>query len=89
MPAKIRDRLIAQRVRHMLDSGWIAEVKALIAQGFSDSRAMRSVGYKQIFDALAAGDVQEDKELEASIYRATRVFARRQRTWLRDQPDRV
>ncbi|HYQ17739.1 MAG TPA: tRNA dimethylallyltransferase, partial [Polyangiaceae bacterium] len=77
-----QDELIAARVRAMLAAGWVDEARGLIARGFGAARAMQSVGYRQIFEALSAGtDVDE-----AAIVRATRVFARRQRTWLRDQP---
>ena len=41
---------------------------------------MASVGYAQVRAALA-GEI-EPSELETAIVRATRVFARRQRTWL-------
>ncbi|HYQ16060.1 MAG TPA: tRNA (adenosine(37)-N6)-dimethylallyltransferase MiaA [Polyangiaceae bacterium] len=77
-----QDELISARVRAMLAAGWVDEVRQLIAAGFGAARAMQSVGYRQIFEALSA-NVPVD---EAAIVRATRVFARRQRTWLRDQP---
>jgi tRNA dimethylallyltransferase len=80
------DALIAARVRGMLESGWIVEVQGLIAQGFAESRVMQSVGYRQVFEALTAGGARDDAALTAAIVRATRIFARRQRTWLRDQP---
>jgi tRNA dimethylallyltransferase len=41
---------------------------------------MGSVGYAQV-RAMVAGELPRN-ELETSIVRATRVFARRQRTWL-------
>jgi tRNA dimethylallyltransferase len=44
---------------------------------------MGSVGYKQVRDHLEGRLPAE--ELAAAIVRATRVFVRRQRTWLRDQ----
>ena len=81
------DARIGARVDAMFASGWIDEVRGLIAAGYADSRPMRSVGYRQILDTLRAGD-PPDPELRDRVYRATRVFARRQRTWLRDQPVR-
>ncbi len=58
-------------------------MERLIAEGHGEARAMGSVGYKQVREHLegkiAAG------ELAGAIVRATRVFARRQRTWLRDE----
>ena len=40
----------------------------------------------QIAEALASEGPTNDDELGDRIYRATRVFVRRQRTWLRDEP---
>jgi tRNA dimethylallyltransferase len=80
------DELIARRVQAMLDAGWLAEVSLLRERGFAGARAMGSVGYRQVSDALASGAPVEQAPLAEAIVRATRVFARRQRTWLRDQP---
>jgi len=81
-----QDELIATRVRGMLAAGWLGEVEGLRAAGFGEARAMASVGYRQIAEAMAAGTVNDQGALAEAIVRATRVFARRQRTWLRDQP---
>jgi tRNA dimethylallyltransferase len=71
---------IRARVRAWLAGGWLDEVAGLIARGYGDARAMGSVGYSQVREVLA-GEAPRD-ELETAIVRATRVFARRQRTWL-------
>ncbi len=87
-PAVSRDALdarIAARVRAMLASGWVDEVRRLRDEGHSEARPMASVGYRQVADALAAGAPIDMPSLEISIVRATRIFARRQRTWLRDR----
>jgi tRNA dimethylallyltransferase len=80
---------IADRTRQMLAAGWVDEVRSLLARGYAGSRPMRSVGYRQISDALAAsvesGAPVDEAELFVRIDRATRIFARRQRTWLRDE----
>jgi tRNA dimethylallyltransferase len=57
-----------------------------LAAAYAGTRPFLSVGYKQIALALASGQAHDLEQLELAIYRATRVFARRQRTWLRDQP---
>lgn len=80
------DRRIEARVRAMLAAGWIDEVRSLVAAGYGESRAMGAVGYKQVHAALAAGTPIDTGVLAVSIVRATRIFARRQRTWLREQP---
>jgi tRNA dimethylallyltransferase len=79
------DERIARRVRAMLASGWVDEVRSLLASGYGSARAMGSVGYKQIHEALRAETSLDDDALYDPIRRATRVFARRQRTWLRDE----
>jgi tRNA dimethylallyltransferase len=81
-----QDELIAKRVRGMLTAGWVREVEGLRAAGFGEARVMASVGYRQISEAIATGSAADEAALAEGIARATRVFARRQRTWLRDQP---
>ena len=78
-PAVSTER-IAARVKAWLAAGWVDEVEALVARGYGDARAMGSVGYSQVRGMLAGHVARE--ELEVAIVRATRVFARRQRTWL-------
>jgi tRNA dimethylallyltransferase len=79
------DGRIRTRIEAMLDQGWLDEVRGLLARGFGESRAMASVGYSQVAAALQSGAPIDRSALVDSVFRATRVFARRQRTWLRDQ----
>jgi tRNA dimethylallyltransferase len=83
--AELEQRILA-RCQTMLKAGWVAEAEALLARGFGGTRPFASVGYKQIALAVQSGKPLDLAELELLIFRATRVFARRQRTWLRDQP---
>ena len=53
----------------------------------SPVRAFGSVGYREIKEAVSAGGPIDEAALVDRISRATRVFARRQRTWLRKVPD--
>jgi tRNA dimethylallyltransferase len=78
-PAALTERIQA-RVSAWLASGWIEEVRELLAGGYAEARAMHSVGYEQV-RAMLEGHLAR-AELAPSIVRATRVFARRQRTWL-------
>jgi tRNA dimethylallyltransferase len=78
------DARIRERALGWLAAGWIDEVRSLRARGWSKARAMGSVGYRQVA-AMLEGELAE-RELCDAIVRATRVFARRQRTWLRDLP---
>jgi tRNA dimethylallyltransferase len=75
---------IEGRVRAMLDAGWIDEVERLLAGGYGDARAMGSVGYREV-RAFLAGELSKE-DLTPRIVRATRIFARRQRTWLNHEP---
>ena len=79
------DGRIRARIEAMLDQGWLDEVSDLLARGFGETRAMASVGYNQVAAALQSGGPIDRATLVDSVFRATRVFARRQRTWLRDQ----
>ena len=83
-PREELDERIRRRTEAWLAAGWIDEVKSLSDRGYAEARAMASVGYRQVRDHLR-GELPRD-ELVDAIVRATRVFARRQRTWLRDQP---
>ena len=71
---------IAARVDGWLKGQWLDEVRALLAAGHGEARAMRSVGYAEVHAHLE-GRLSRD-ELAETIVRATRVFARKQRTWL-------
>lgn len=79
-PAELTKR-IAARVDRWLDHGWTQEVEQLIAQGYRDARAMGSVGYAEVRDHVE-GKLPRER-LRESIVQSTRIFARRQRTWLK------
>lgn len=71
---------IASRVRRMLDAGWDAEVKRLLAQGVAaDSNGFRAIGYREVAEWVMTRSTRE--ETEQRIAAATRALARRQRTW--------
>jgi tRNA dimethylallyltransferase len=82
-PDQLSTRIV-ERAQRMFDGGWVDEVRALIQDGFDHARPMKSVGYRQIAEAVRRGVVNRATVLE-EVVRATRVFARRQRTWLRDE----
>jgi tRNA dimethylallyltransferase len=73
-------RRIAARVDAWLAAGWIDEVRGLVDRGYGAARAMGSVGYREVHDALIGRMPLDD--LAPAIVRSTRIFARRQRTWL-------
>lgn len=76
-------RRIGLRLDQMFAQGFIAEVEALRARSdlHPQLASIRSVGYRQIWAGLDAGD-DEVAMKEAAVV-ATRGLARRQFTWLR------
>ncbi len=73
--------LLQARVSSWLEAGWVEEVRALRAEGHGGCRALESVGFAEVAAHLE-GRLRRE-ELPDAIVRATRVFARRQRTWLK------
>jgi tRNA dimethylallyltransferase len=84
-PDVLRARIEA-RVDAWLRAGWLDEVRALVASGFAGARAMGSVGYKELAAHVAEGRGEPTPELREKIVQSTRIFARRQRTWLNHEP---
>jgi tRNA dimethylallyltransferase len=73
-------RRIAARVDAWLAAGWREEVRSLVERGYGEARAMGAVGFREVRASLIERTPPDD--LAASIVRSTRIFARRQRTWL-------
>jgi len=72
---------IEARVDDMLASGWLDEVRALAARVPPEAPAWRTLGYRELREAVA-GRVTLDQARAAAV-QATRRFAKRQRTWFR------
>lgn len=81
---------IAQRFDTMLAEGFLDEVRRLREQTglHADLPAMRSVGYRQAWEALAASSSPNLTQLRERGIAATRQLAKRQLTWLRSMPER-
>jgi tRNA dimethylallyltransferase len=75
---------IEARLRAMLAAGFVEEVERLYRRGdlHPDLPAMRAVGYRQVWEYLA-GAVDYDTMAQKAVF-ATRQFAKRQLTWLRN-----
>jgi len=73
---------INRRVDRMIDSGWVDEVKGLLARGVRrDFKPMKSIGYAELVRHLD-GEIT----LERAVYeikRETRHYAKRQITWFK------
>ena len=77
---------IQHRTSLMLQNGWVNEVKSLLNSGYRPGNpGFRAIGYSAIVDFLY-GDITEG-ELVETIEAETRNYAKRQRTWLRSEPD--
>ena len=83
-PMEELESRIKQRVEKMLREGLLEEVRGLLARGISsESKPMRSVGYKEAVEALREG-WSESKTADA-ITLATRRLAKQQLTWFRGE----
>jgi tRNA dimethylallyltransferase len=80
--AQLYDR-INQRVDKLIQAGLVEEVKTLIP--YRSSGALRTVGYKEIFEYLD-GNLSLEDAIEL-IKKNTRNYAKRQITWLRRYTD--
>jgi tRNA dimethylallyltransferase len=74
------------RVAQMVADGLREEVQGLLLRGYGEARAMDAVGYRQVREALSSPEPVSDEALAENVTRVTRIFARRQRTWLRHEP---
>jgi tRNA dimethylallyltransferase len=76
---------IERRFLRMLEMGFVGEVERLRARGdlSLDKPAMRSVGYRQIWEYLE-GDLDYSCMVHRGVV-ATRRLAKRQLTWLRSE----
>jgi tRNA dimethylallyltransferase len=81
-------RRIAERLRAMLDAGFVDELRALRARGglHPELPSMRCVGYRQGWEYLEG--TCDAGQFEARAVAATRQLAKRQLTWLRAMPAR-
>jgi tRNA dimethylallyltransferase len=84
---EILHRRIEQRLRDMLEQGFLDEVRTLYERGDLDPDlpSMRAVGYRQAWGYLA-GELSAG-EWQQRALTATRQYAKRQLTWLRAEDD--
>ncbi len=85
-PAEWTARRASDRLERMLAAGWLEEVRALREDGVPrDAPGLRAIGYRDLWAVLEGGcAILEAKE---RILRATVQYAKRQRTWLRSEPN--
>ena len=77
--------LIANRVRQMWESGWMDEVRGLLAiNGWKESQSAKALGYLQVADFISGRTGQE--ECLEQIITLTAQYAKRQVTWFKAEP---
>ena len=87
-PAEVSQIKIMQRTKEMVQNGWVTEVNELIRKGYGPGNpGFRALGYEAIYGFLQQGGNMED--LIQQIELDTVKYAKRQRTWLRAEPNLV
>ena len=80
----ILNQRIHKRVDEMFDNGLVEETQILIKQGLRDNRnACQALGYRQVLDLLD-GKLSLENVIDR-VKTKTRQFAKRQRSWFRNQ----
>ncbi|MFN2369554.1 MAG: tRNA (adenosine(37)-N6)-dimethylallyltransferase MiaA [Candidatus Krumholzibacteriia bacterium] len=75
------DARIAGRTAAMLAGGWLEETRGLLRRYRPDGPGLSSIGYREVVAHLR-GELPADA-LAPAVVRATRQYAKRQRTWFR------
>lgn len=83
---------LKQRLRRRVDAffnaGLVDEVRALRSRGVShDANAFKAIGYREVLGALTEG--RDPDSVREEVYRRTRDYSKRQRTWFRKERDVV
>ncbi|HXH61032.1 MAG TPA: tRNA dimethylallyltransferase, partial [Fimbriimonadaceae bacterium] len=87
-PPQALDEAITARIDAMFQAGWMAEVEGLLRQGVPpDASGLRAIGYDSVIGVVEGRLSLEDARLK--IATETRKYAKRQRTWLRSEPNAV
>lgn len=85
MPREVLVARIRERVRAMLDTGWLDEVRTLVEQGFGGwLTSTQAIGYAEMARHLR-GEMTREEAFEATVKR-TGNLARRQMAWFRRDP---
>lgn len=79
LPKEILHDRIAVRTEEMMRAGLLEEVRQLA--GYRNTRALQTVGYREIFDYLSGQYPLSEAVGKISLH--TRQYAKRQLTWFR------
>ena len=84
LPREVLYDRLASRAHRMLESGWLEEVQGLLSLGIPETApAFQAIGYRELTSHLR-GECSLEAAME-DIIRATRRYAKRQRTWFRNE----
>ncbi|TDM11844.1 tRNA (adenosine(37)-N6)-dimethylallyltransferase MiaA [Macrococcus lamae] len=83
MPRELLYERINRRVDLMMDEGLIEEVAQLMDAGYSNTRSMTAIGYKEIMPYIN-GEMNREQAI-IQLKQNSRRFAKRQLTWFRNQ----
>lgn len=87
VPSTTLQGRIENRVRQMVQNGWSLEIEGLRKKGFLPTDpGLRAIGYRSMWRAFVVGDMTIEEAIEATALE-TRRYAKRQRTWLRSEPN--
>jgi tRNA dimethylallyltransferase len=86
-PGSVLDARLDRRRAEMLDAGWLDEVRALDRKYPGDAPAWNACGYREI-RAVVQGTTSLADAMER-VRISTRQYAKRQRTWFRNQLQEV
>ncbi len=75
------DQRIRTRLQDMLRNGWMEETEQALELSGPEAPGLQSIGYPEIIRHLQGGITRT--QLEEAIFRRTRQYAKRQRTWFR------
>ena len=79
---------VDQRIDRMFASGFLDEVRNLLAKGYSPSLpTMSAIGYRECIRVIK-GELNEE-QAKAQIRRATRIFVRRQANWFKESDPNI
>jgi tRNA dimethylallyltransferase len=74
---------VDQRIEMMFASGFLDEVRELLAKGYAPSQpTMSAIGYRECIKVLQGKLTEEQAKVE--IRRMTRIFVRRQANWFKE-----
>ncbi len=87
-PSEVLNSRIETRVREMVQNGWALEIERLREQGYRQSDpGFRAIGYRAVWEVVE-GRADLEQAIADTVVE-TRQYAKRQRTWLRTEPNLI